>query len=368
MINMSSTHLHVLINMIPILLVIGCSKEEVIVAQVNRVADTVYVTDSKIYKDSLSLSDSLNHYVLKYNNPVISNNTADPSVIRADNGIFYLYSTESTVFPNVPIYKSIDLVNWYFVGTAFTDETRPVSFDGSIWAPDINYIDGKYVLYYSMSRWGGEWDCGIGVAVAEYPWGPFREHAKLFDSRQIGVQNSIDPFFIEDNGEKYLFWGSHHGIFGIRLSEDGLSIHEGATKFQIAGRGGEGTYIHKHGNQFFLFQSVGSCCNGLSSTYNIRVGMSDTLQGPYFDRQNRSMLESTGTLLLQGNALAAGTGHNAEFITDDNGDDWVLYHGFLRSSPELNRLIFLDKIEWENGWPFMQGYGASISSEIPFFE
>lgn len=364
---MSAMRFGHLIYSVLIVIVLGCTKE-VIVAQETRVVDTVYVTDSKIYVDTVFVSDTIINIVRKYNNPVITLNAADPSVIKAENDVFYLYATESSLFPNVPIFKSVDLINWYFVRTAFDDSTRPTSFDGNIWAPDINMINGKYVMYYSMSKWGGEWDCGIGVAVADSPWGPFHEYAKLFDSRQIGVQNSIDPFFIEENGEKYLFWGSHHGIFGIQLSDDGLSVKYGSDKFQIAGNGGEGTYIHKHDGQFFLFQSVGTCCNGLSSTYNIRVGRADNLFGPYYDRQGKSMLESTGTLLIQGNAFVVGPGHNAELITDEEGIDWMLYHGYQRSSIDSGRVVFLDRIDWENGWPLIQGYGASMSSEIPLFE
>lgn len=344
----------------------SCTKE-VIIAQEIRVVDTVYVTDSRIYIDTIYVSDTLVKYVKKYDNPVIRQSAADPSVIRGDNGIFYLFSTESKTFPNIPIYKSLDLVNWYFAGSAFNDATRPTSFDGNLWAPDINYINGQYVLYYCMSKWGGEWDCGIGVAVADHPWGPFKEVIKLFDSKQIGVQNSIDPFYIEDNGEKYLFWGSHHGIFGIQLADNGLSIKKGAEKFQIAGDGGEGSYIHKHDGQYFLFQSVGSCCNGLSSTYNIRVGRADNLRGPYYDRQNKPLMESTGTLLLQGNAIVVGPGHNSEIITDDDGADWMLFHGYHRSSPDLGRIIYLDRVYWDGGWPFIEGYGVSLSGEIPFF-
>lgn len=345
----------------------SCTKE-VVIAQEVRVVDTVYVTDSKIYTDTIFVSDTMVKYVRKYDNPVLQKNIADPSVIRGENGIFYLYSTESQLFPHIPIYKSIDLVNWYFVGSAFNDSTRPTSFEGNLWAPDINCINGKYVLYYSMSVWGGEWTCGIGVAMADYPWGPFENVAKLFDSREIGVQNSIDPFYIEDHGEKYLFWGSHHGIYGIQLADDGLSVKEGAEKFQVAGIGGEGTYICMHNDQYFLFQSFGSCCSGLSSTYNIRVGRADTLRGPYYDRQGKSMMESTGTLFLQGNTFVAGPGHNSEIISDDDGVDWLLYHGYLRSDPDVRRVLYLDKINWDGGWPFIEGYGASQSSEIPFFK
>lgn len=345
----------------------GCSKD-VIAAHDLKTVDTVYVTDSKIYIEEIYESDVHVKSVKKFDNPVIDQDSPDPSVIRGDNGIFYLFLTESLFTPNIPIYKSIDLVNWYFAGAAFDKKTRPTSFKGNLWAPDINFIDGKYVLYYSMSVWGGEWDCGIGLAVSDYPWGPFEDFAKLFDSKQIGVQNSIDPFFIEDKGEKYLFWGSHHGIFGIQLSDDGLSLKNDAGIFQIAGHGGEGTYIHKHGDQYFLFQSVGTCCNGLSSSYNIRVGKADNLRGPYYDRSNKPMLESSGTLLLQSNDFVVGPGHNSEIITDDNGVDWILFHGYLRSNPNSGRIVFLERINWDSGWPVIEGNGVSTSSEIPFFK
>ena len=83
-----------------------------------------------------------------YRNPVIPNSAPDPTVIRAKDGYFYLYATEDV--RNVPIYRSKDLVEWVFLGTAFTDDSRPKwNSKGGIWAPDINYINGKYVLYYS---------------------------------------------------------------------------------------------------------------------------------------------------------------------------------------------------------------------------
>ena len=58
-----------------------------------------------------------------FTNPVIRRSAPDPTVIRADDGLFYLYSTEDT--RNTPIYRSSDLVDWTFIGTAFTDTTRP---------------------------------------------------------------------------------------------------------------------------------------------------------------------------------------------------------------------------------------------------
>lgn len=81
-----------------------------------------------------------------YKNPVVDSSYPDPTIIQLHNGNFYLYATEDV--RNVPILHSTDLINWKPIGTAFTESTRP-SFvaGGSIWAPDINYINGKYVLY-----------------------------------------------------------------------------------------------------------------------------------------------------------------------------------------------------------------------------
>ena len=97
-----------------------------------------------------------------YLNPVIDYSLPDPTVIKAGDGYFYLYATED--IRNTPIHRSRNLVDWEEIGTAFTEETRP-TFEpkGGLWAPDINYIGGQYVLYYSMSVWGGEWTCGIGA-------------------------------------------------------------------------------------------------------------------------------------------------------------------------------------------------------------
>jgi arabinan endo-1,5-alpha-L-arabinosidase len=300
-----------------------------------------------------------------YSNPVVSRSLPDPTVIRAENGAFYLYATEDV--RNTPIYKSADLVNWTPAGTAFTDSTRP-SFEpkGGLWAPDINFIAGRYVLYYSMSVWGGEWTCGIGVSVSDSPEGPFRDMGKLFRSNEIGVQNSIDQFYYEESGEKYLFWGSFHGIYAVGLSDDGLSLKPGAEKRQVAGTAYEGTCILKRNGYYYLFASVGTCCEGIKSTYTTVVGRSDKLFGPYLDREGRSMSENNHEILIRGNDRFVGTGHNSEIITDDKGDTWLLYHAVDKLNPK-GRVLMLDQVRWRDDWPYVEGSVPSLEAGKPFF-
>ena len=300
-----------------------------------------------------------------YKNPVINYSLPDPTIIRADDGYFYLFATED--IRNMPIHRSEDLVNWKLVGTAFTDATRP-AFEpkGGLWAPDINFIDGKYVLYYSMSVWGGEWTCGIGVATANKPEGPFNDHGKLFRSNEINVQNSIDPFYIEEEGKKYLFWGSFRGIYTIELSDDGLSLKPGAEKQQVAGTAYEGVYIHKRNGYYYMFASIGSCCEGLKSTYTTVVGRSDKLFGPYLDKQGRSMMDNHHEIIIQKNQKFVGTGHNSEIVQDKQGQDWIFYHAVSVDNPK-GRVLVMDQVRWENDWPYIEGSSPSFEAEKPIF-
>jgi arabinan endo-1,5-alpha-L-arabinosidase len=310
-----------------------------------------------------------------YRNPILAKSTPDPTVIRVPDGSFYLYCTED--IRNIPIYHSTDLVHWNFVGTAFTNETRP-NFEpkGGLWAPDINYINGKYVLYYSMSVWGCNGTCGIGVAVADAPQGPFTDKGALFQSNGIGVPNSIDQFYIEDGGKKYIFWGSFCGIYGVELEDDGLSLKAGTEKVRIAGRltetfdseGTEGTYIHKRDGYYYYFGSTGTCCEGANSTYRVVVGRSENLLGPYLTKDGRSMFDNHYETILHGNATFAGPGHNAEIVTDDEGSDWLLYHAYLRDNPKLGRILCMDKIVWTDGWPAVAELEPSAESVVPVFK
>jgi arabinan endo-1,5-alpha-L-arabinosidase len=299
-----------------------------------------------------------------YSNPVVARNLPDPTVIKASDGYFYLYATGRFT----TLYKSKNLVDWTFVKNIFTEETRPnFEPDGGIWAPDINVIDGKYVLYYSMSVWGGIQTCGIGVAVADNPDGPFTDRGKLFRSNEIGVTNSIDQFYIEENGKKYLFWGSFHGIYCIEMENNGLSIKKNAEKRQVAGTAFEGTYIHKKGEYYYLFASVGTCCEGVNSTYRLVVGRSKSLFGPYLDKSGKDMMDNGYSVVIDSNERFKGNGHCSEIVQDDAGNDWILYHGVDVTNPN-GRMLLLGQIKWdENKWPYTEGGTPSLNSVKPVF-
>ena len=320
---------------------------------------------------SASGINTLGNYV----NPVIKSIFPDPTVIRAQDGAFYTASTAGLT----PVYKSYNLCDWTYVGNAFTDETKPsyghIGIDGDTWAPDFNYINGKYVMYYSVSK-NDLWACGIGVAWSEKPEGPYHDAKRLFTSSEIGVQNSIDPCYFEDNGKKYLFWGSFYGIYAIELSDDGLSIKPGAQKVAIAdtnfedrNNGVEGIMVHKRGKYYYIIGSQGWCCGDEKSTYKLRVARSTNVLGPYYDINGNSAKDHKMNVILISNDAVKGPGHCSEIITDDEGQDWILYHGFEVSNIAAKRQLFLDKVNWSSdGWPTVHT-GSPSTGEVmkPYF-
>lgn len=305
-----------------------------------------------------------------YTNPVMDRDCPDPTVIRAADGYFYAYAT------GVSTYRSRDLVTWEYVTYPFNSVPSWNTDAGAgIWAPDINYIGGQYVMYYSLSAWGGEWTCGIGVATADAPDGKFTDHGKLFTSKEIGVQNSIDPCYFEEDGSKYLFWGSFHGIYGVELDKDGLSLEddlEDVTPTKISDVSMEGTMIYKRGDYYYLLGSTGTCCEGLKSTYQLGVARSKSLFGPYVDKTG-----STGhlTVIISKGTGTAGPGHCSEVITDDAGQTWLLYHAYsyygmsdASAAEAKGRVLHLDQLLWDSdGWPYVEGGVPSHGHAKPVF-
>ena len=324
----------------------------------------------------------------KYSNPVYGADFPDPTVQRALDGTFYAYAT------GCKCRKSSDLVTWENVSGVISrptwNDSTYIGEDGnkktdsySLWAADVNYVDGKYVCYYASALWGNGTRTGIGVATGETPT-KFTDKGKLFRSTEIGVKNSIDPCYVEEFDKKYLVWGSFNDICLVELTDDALAVknfkpinnpqpngswkrHTGVTK--LAGGAFEGAMIYKRGKYYYLFASVGSCCNGENSTYKTVVGRATKLTGPYVNKQGGQMVSDNYTTIISGDSRWKGPGHNSEIITDDEGQTWLLYHSYDMNNGCNGRLMLLDKITWDRSdWPVVNdGHPSSGEMDAPVF-
>lgn len=208
----------------------------------------------------------------------------------------------------------------------------------------------------------------MGYALSDSPTGPFEVKGYVFDSREVNVENSIDQFFYEENGTYYMLWGSFFGIYIMELdiAEDFTITPKLETKRQIAGTAYEGINLWKRDGYYYLFASIGSCCEGGNSTYTTVVGRSKDLLGPYVNKQGEKMLENKHEIILHGNDRFVGTGHNSVLMEDDKRDTWMLYHAYELEHLDTQRQVLLDHVCWDDeGWPYIENQEPSYGAFRP---
>lgn len=293
--------------------------------------------------------------------------THDPAVFYdTDRETYYIYSTGAICK------RSKDLLHWESLGKVVSDppeESINWTKSRDIWAPDIVKVGSEYRLYCSNSSWGVRQSC-IFLAVADTPEGPFVPRGCVLKTNDALPVNAIDANIIEDaiSGEQYMLYGSFWGGCHIlRLhKETGLAAKEGigiclARRPSWTDCSVEGPYMiyHPGTKYYYLFVSYGS----LKSDYNIRVGRSRNITGPFYDFHGRDLADtnddnnSTGLMLSCGYRWLDGTpymapGHNSVLLHPD-GKMFLVSHireMNFKTEPEPStmqiRQLYLTPDEW----------------------
>lgn len=311
-----------------------------------------------------------------------SDTFADPSVILAKDGWWYTYSTADPLRAGDPsgimhIARTHDFASWEYLGTVFDETNRPAwaAPTAGLWAPDIRYLNGQYVLYYTVtdtSLNAGE-DSAIGAATAPSPVGPWTPATAPVVGPRANGDNwffTIDPAgFTDVDGRRYLYWGSFGGGgFVTRLSDDGLRAVGTPVPTTTDSRY-EGPYVVRHDGWYYLMASTANCCAGPATGYSVYAGRSRSPLGPFVDKDGTSLLDpqvgGTPVMHQNGNRFI-GVGHHA-LTTDTTGRTFIVYHGIDRNRPWLDvpfginrRPMLIDRVDWIDGWPAVRaGAGPS---------
>ena len=286
----------------------------------------------------------------------------DPAIFKHGDS-YYLYSTND----GIPIRQSRDLVQWSFVGRVFEQQLPPwarAEIPGveAPWAPDLSFFNGRYHLYYSLSTFGSQ-RSAIGVATnatldpadPRYRW---EDQGKVLESwPTLTAHNAIDPAVaFDEQGQPWLSWGSWSGgIYLRRLdASTGKLSQQDTVQHFLAARGTspnaiEGPYVIRRGDFFYLFVSWDLCCRGAESTYNVRVGRSRSITGPYLDRNGVAMTQGGGTLVLAGYGRVRGPGHNS--ILSEGGEHLMVHHFYDLQENGVPKLQ-IRPLFWDvDGWP-----------------
>ncbi|MEV0898425.1 family 43 glycosylhydrolase [Actinoplanes sp. NPDC049802] len=280
----------------------------------------------------------------------------DPSIIKQGRYYYEIITGDSGTRTYLPVRRSTDLINWTYVDTVFDTPPAWVVAElgvtpADFWAPDINYFDGEYRLYYAASSFGTN-NSVIGLATTRSLENPRWVDRGMVMRTTSGVENvnAIDPDVSFDRaGNAYLSYGSFwDGLRMRRLDpKTGLLSTTDTTEHRIASRNGmaiEGPSVTYHGGWYYLFVSFDFCCRALNSDYRVMVGRSRTITGPYVDADGVAMTDGGGTQILAGYNDFTGPGHG-----DVYGD--LFAHHYYDAADDGAPKGSIRRIRWVNGWP-----------------
>ena len=287
--------------------------------------------------------------------------TRDPSdIVKCKNEYWVFYTGRG-----VPTYHSRDLVKWergpavFKVAPEWIAKIVPANRNMQYWAPDIIKLGDRYLLYYSVSSFG-KMTSAIGLATnptldpddPAYRW---TDEGFVVRTQDGDGYNAIDPSVFHDNdGSLWLTFGSYwSGIKLIQLDpQTGKRNAPDSKMFSIAfNKSIEASYLCRHDDYYYLFVNWGSCCDGPKSTYNIRVGRSKTVTGPYLDKAALDLLQRGGSVFLATtNGPLIGPGHAGTLNAE--GRNWFTsdFEGDLRMGGRATLAIM--PLRWNaDGWP-----------------
>ena len=290
--------------------------------------------------------------------------TRDPSDIVKCKDEYWVFYTGR----GVPSYHSKDLVKWERGPSVFTSapewitSTVPGNRRMSYWAPDIIKLGDRYLLYYSVSTMG-KMTSAIGLATnptldpndPTYHWTDQGVVVRTQEGQAGDAFNAIDPSVFQDSdGSLWLTFGSYwSGIKLIQLDpQTGKRIAPDSKMFSLAYNDSvEASCLCKHEDYYYLFVNWGSCCQGPRSTYNIRIGRSKTVTGPYLDKDGSDMLHGGGSVFLATtNGPLIGPGHAGTLNAE--GKNWFTsdFEGDIRMNGKATLAIM--PLRWNaDGWP-----------------
>jgi arabinan endo-1,5-alpha-L-arabinosidase len=265
----------------------------------------------------------------------------DPSTIVQCDSKFYTYGTGGTCL------VSDDGWTWH--------RGTPPARRGM--APDIIHLGERYYMYVARNV-GAQpradinmiWSKTLDTNSPDYKW---EEGGVVASSDGIEDCNAIDPgaFLDPNDGRLWLVYGSYFGF--IRLVEldprTGKRVNPDDQPVNVAINCEASDLIYRDG-WYYLLATHGSCCRGADSGYNIRVGRSKILFGPYVDNMGVQMLQGGGKLFVGSGGRVIGPGHFGLF---DLGGGVQKFSCHYEADLDRGGASVLDirPLLWKDGWP-----------------
>ena len=257
---------------------------------------------------------------------------------------------------------------WYTFGTG---GGGLVSDDGWNWhggaerpgggaAPDMLKIGDRYLCIYGATGGGlggghngrilTMWNSTLDPKSPNFKWS---EAVEVCASDGMEDQDAIDPGLLLDPVTGRL-WASYGTYFGtIRLIE-----LDPTTGYRVKGNKEkdiaidcEATDLVYRNGWYYLLGTHGTCCDGVNSTYNIVVGRSRSVEGPYMDNVGRDMFHGGGRMVIAAGDRKTGAGHFGRTILDE-GVEVMSFHWEADFDMGGRSTLAIRPLLWKNDWPY----------------
>lgn len=267
----------------------------------------------------------------------------DPSTIAECDGKYYTFGTGGGGL--------ISDDGWSWHGGA----ERP----GGGAAPDVLKIGDRYLVIYGATGGGlGGGHNGRILTMWNKTLDPKSPDFKYTNAIEVCAsdgmedQDAIDPGMLLDptTGRLWVSYGTYFGT--IRLIELDPTTGErvkGNKEKDIAIDCEATDLIYRDG-WYYLLGTHGTCCDGVNSTYNIVVGRSKNVEGPYLDNVGRDMFHGGGKMVIAAGDRVCGPGHFGRTIIDEGVEIMSCHYeaDFERSGRSV---LGIRPLLWKNGWP-----------------
>jgi beta-xylosidase len=270
----------------------------------------------------LSILFCTSHLQAQKNNPVFPGWYADPegSILANQYWVFPTFSAPFNQQVFMDAFSSKDLVNWtkhpHIIDTSSIKWAKR-----AMWAPSIIEKKGKYYFFFGANDIQSDHELGgIGVAVANKPEGPYKDHLgkPLIDHFYNGAQ-PIDQFVFKDSdGQHYLIYGGWRHCNIGKLNDDFtgfIPFADGTLFKEITPKGYvEGPFMFIRNGKYYFMWSEGGWTG---PDYCVAYAMADSPFGPF---------ERIGKILEQNPAIATGAGHHSVMKIPSKDDWYIVYH------------------------------------------
>jgi len=267
----------------------------------------------------------------------------DPSTITLCDGMFYTFGTGRGGL------MSADGWTWH------SGAVRP----GGGVAPDVIRIGDRYYMTYAKGGGGLAGGHASNVYVMwtktldpNSPDFGFKDETIVASSDGVEDCDAIDSSFLLDptDGRLWLTYGTYFGYIRIVELDPKTAMRKPNNQPVNIAIDCEATAMMYRDGWYYLLGTHGTCCDGANSTYNIVVGRSRKVTGPFVDNMGIPMLKGGGKMVAAASGRFVGLGH---FGLLDLGEGVQKFSCHYEADLDRSGRSVLDirPLLWKDGWP-----------------